>query len=109
MENPPEINRVQIIRVRSSSRDPEQVRANPVETRIRTAKRCRWCISRDTRPTTDRQMETWSRILESKLPEEEWPKESWPTTIPVEVDQSERRKVQPLLQLTESSEVIPCK
>ena len=44
-----------------------------------------------------------------KLPEEEWPKESCPTTIPIEVDQSERRKVKPVLQLTEASEVIPCK
>ena len=44
-----------------------------------------------------------------KLPEEKWPKKSHPTTIPVEVDQSERRKIQPVLQLTESSKVTPWK
>ena len=44
-----------------------------------------------------------------KLPEEEWPDELCSNSIPEEVDQSERRKAQPVLQLAESSEVIPYK
>ena len=44
-----------------------------------------------------------------KLPEEEWPNESSTNSIPEEVDQSERRKVQPVLHVTESLEVLPCK
>ena len=44
-----------------------------------------------------------------KLPEEEWPNESSTNSIPEEVDQLERRKVQPVLHVTESLEVLPCK
>ncbi|XP_028399264.1 uncharacterized protein LOC114522722 [Dendronephthya gigantea] len=46
-----------------------------------------------------------------KLPEEEWPSESSSATITksVDIDQSERRKVQPVFQVTQSPEVIPCK
>ena len=52
-------------------------------------------------------MEVWPRI---PVPEEEWSKESC-ITIPKEIDQSERRKAQPVFQVAKSqaSEVIPCK
>ena len=43
-----------------------------------------------------------------KLPEEEWPKES-SCYVSKEVDQSERRKTQPVFQISRLPEVIPCK